>query len=726
MALNIIKNYLTKNRCYQQAVKRTPIGIQLHTIGCAQGTAQSVADYWNQSAVSACVHYIVDCDTPGKVLATLPENYYAWADAGYGNRNLITFEICESDFMKYGSGADYTVTDQAKFKADILRGYNTAVLLCADICKRYGWSPVDKLPSGLYLISSHDEGRRAGLSSAHVDPTHVWNRFGLTMDGFRKDVALAMTGEMPAQPATEPVYRVRKAWTDVTSQLFAGTLEGAKNACPAGYKVYDPDGKVVYENTEAITGTQTAEFANLSEADAAAKLLEICRQIADKYGLLPSVCAAQTILESGYCKTELAQKANNVCGMKCTLSGNSWPGSTWDGVSRVRIRTAEQDAKGNIYYIYADFRKYPNIEDSIADRCAYLLGAKNGEKIRYDGITSAADYVDQIKLIKNGGYATDVNYVSKICNIIDRFDLDRYDSKKDTSGGAPADILTETDKPWYRVRKTWADSKSQIGAYHDVAKAKECVNKNWRHNVYDSTGNCIYNGAQALVDRAVDYMIGIANDDTHGYINGQWGPEYSCLSLVEMGYITAGLAITKSNIDKMPDNLIEAGFEDCTAEVNLKTGGGLAKGDILWMLDATGKHGHVECYIGDGKLVGARGDTDGKAGDSRGDEISIIAYQNMSWQKVFRLQGAYTGEEDVSSGGTGNATDTTYRVQAGAYKKKTLARDALKKVRAAGYQDAFIREEGNMYKIQAWAGSRAGAEKAVADLEKKGISAIIK
>ena len=48
MSLNIIKYYLTKNRCYQRNVKRKPIGIQLHTIGTAQGTAQAVADYWNQ------------------------------------------------------------------------------------------------------------------------------------------------------------------------------------------------------------------------------------------------------------------------------------------------------------------------------------------------------------------------------------------------------------------------------------------------------------------------------------------------------------------------------------------------------------------------------------------------------------------------------------------------------------------------------------------------------
>lgn len=192
MALNIIQNYLKKNRCYIANVKRTPIGIQIHTIGTGQGTAASVAEYWNQNIVSACVTYCVDCDTEGKVLQFLPESTRSWADAGYGNNNLITIEICESDYISYTSGASYKITNEAKFKADILRGYNTAVLLCADICNRYGWNPTAKLSNGLYLISSHDEGRRAGVSSAHVDPTHVWDHFGLTMDQFRADVKAAM------------------------------------------------------------------------------------------------------------------------------------------------------------------------------------------------------------------------------------------------------------------------------------------------------------------------------------------------------------------------------------------------------------------------------------------------------------------------------------------------------------------------------------------------------
>ena len=192
MALNIVKRYLTKNRCYQSGVTSQKIGIQIHTIGTGQDNAEAIAEYWDQSSVDTCVHYCVDAEVPGLVLQFLPESYRSWADAGYGNNKLITIEICESDAIVYTNGALYDVTNFTKFKQDILRGYWTTVELCAHICREYGWNPQAKLPSGLYLISSHDEGRRAGLSSGHVDPTHVWDRFGLTMDGFRTDVAFAM------------------------------------------------------------------------------------------------------------------------------------------------------------------------------------------------------------------------------------------------------------------------------------------------------------------------------------------------------------------------------------------------------------------------------------------------------------------------------------------------------------------------------------------------------
>lgn len=454
MGLNIIKNYLTRNRCYQQAVKRKAIGIQIHTIGTSQGTAKAVCDYWDSPSVSALVHYICDADVPGKVYHTLPDDYYAWADGGYGNRNLITIEICESDFMKYTSGASYYVTSQKKFEDDILRGYDTAVQLCAKLCTEHKWDPMAKLPSGLYLISSHYEGNKAGLSTNHVDPVHVWNKLGLSMDTFRQAVKNAMKGKT-ASPSTEEIkyYRVRKSWTDSHSQLGAyESLANAKANCPAGYFVFDYLGAIVYENKEKTKGTQASVFEGLSESDAAEKILSLART--DTSGILYSVTAAQMILESGYGTKTLAKSANNFFGMKANLSGNTWA-SKWDS-SKVVKHLTQEVLNGKTVSIYDDFRKYDCIEDSIADHAAYLLGAMNGSKKRYDGLLEAKDYKEAITIIKNGGYATDPNYISKVCALIQRFGLNEFDK-------TPEKKAVETPKKTvYRV---------QLGVYKTKANA---------------------------------------------------------------------------------------------------------------------------------------------------------------------------------------------------------------------------------------------------------------
>ena len=126
-------------------------------------------------------------------------------------------------------------------------------------------------------------------------------------------------------------------------------------------------------------------------------------------GILASVTIAQAILESSWGTSELAKKANNYFGMKCSLSSNSW-GSVWDRVSKYTKVTNEQDEAGKIYTIKADFRAYPDIEMSIKDHSMYLVGAMNGTEHRYCGIANEKDYRKAVEIIKAGGYATDINY----------------------------------------------------------------------------------------------------------------------------------------------------------------------------------------------------------------------------------------------------------------------------------------------------------------------------
>lgn len=148
-------------------------------------------------------------------------------------------------------------------------------------------------------------------------------------------------------------------------------------------------------------------------------------------GILASITAAQACLESGYGSTDLAQNANNLFGMKETLSGNTW-GSVWDGTSVYRKKTAEQDKNGNVYYVWANFRKYPSIQESIRDHSLYLTQARNGSALRYAGLAGCQDYRKAAQIIKDGGYATDVQYVSKLCSLIERLNLTQYDKEVET------------------------------------------------------------------------------------------------------------------------------------------------------------------------------------------------------------------------------------------------------------------------------------------------------
>ena len=249
---------------------------------------------------------------------------------------------------------------------------------------------------------------------------------------------------------------------------------------------------------EAIpSGMQAREFISLSEEQVIAKVGALFTADQKQSGILASVSMAQFILESGYGKSELAQGANNCFGMKKSLSGNTWGGSTWDGSSVYTKKTQEQNADGSYVTIPADFRRYGCVEDSIADHSAYLLGAKNGSKLRYDGLKGCTDYKKAVQIIKDGGYATSLTYVDKLCSIIERWKLTQYDVASEDS-----DVVK-----YYRVRKSWDDAKSQLGAYTVLANAKAMADKHPGYEVYD------WNGRQVYPEVAEGATSGMSNAD---------------------------------------------------------------------------------------------------------------------------------------------------------------------------------------------------------------------
>ena len=452
MDLRLIESILTKNPCYTAGRKIAVKGLMLHSVGCPQPRASVFINSWNSASFDrACVHGFID-GNDGTVYQTLPWNHRGWhcgsSINGSANNTHIGVEMCEPACITYTGGASFKCSDLATARAVAKRTYEAAVELFAMLCKQYG---LDPLADG--VIISHKEGHARGITTNHGDPEHLWSQLGMgyTMNTFRKAVKDNLSGT-----ASE-------------------------------------------EKPQAVSGTQASIFQSMTEKQAVAKIGELCQADSSNSGILASISAAQFILESGYGKSELAQGANNCFGMKKSLSGNTWSGSTWDGKSIYTKKTKEEYTPGVLTEIIADFRKYPKVEDSIADHSAYLLGAMNGSKKRYDGLAGCTDYKKAVQLIKDGGYATSSTYVEKLCSIIEKWNLTQFDAKAETSDG------------YYRVRKSWADSKSQLGAYKVLANAKKCADKNPGYTVYDPNGKAVYPVKQEIEGQT--FLVKVSIDD---------------------------------------------------------------------------------------------------------------------------------------------------------------------------------------------------------------------
>lgn len=57
---------------------------------------------------------------------------------------------------------------------------------------------------------------------------------------------------------------------------------------------------------------------------------------------------------------------------------------------------------------------------------------------------------------------------------------------------SPAPSPTPATKTMYRVRKTWTDAKSQIGAFADLNNAKKCADANKGYTVFNESGVAVY------------------------------------------------------------------------------------------------------------------------------------------------------------------------------------------------------------------------------------------
>lgn len=148
-----------------------------------------------------------------------------------------------------------------------------------------------------------------------------------------------------------------------------------------------------------------------------------------------------------------------------------------------------------------------------------------------------------------------------------------------------------------------------------------------------------------VIDKAINWAVSIANDNSHGYDQlHRWGPDYDCSSLLISAWQQAGVPVQANGATytgNMKNVFVKCGFE----AIKFNRSVSLKRGDVL----LNEKH-HTAMYIGDGKVVMASINENGKAvggrtGDQTGREILTCNYYvpSYGWDYVLR----YPTQEEV-------------------------------------------------------------------------------
>lgn len=204
----------------------TPEYITVHNTA-NDASAMSEISYMLNNNNQVSYHYAID---DINAVQGIPLNRNTWnagdGNLGTGNRKTIAIEIC------------YSKSGGNKF----IKAEQNAAYLIAGLLKERGWD--------ISRVKKHQDW--SGKYCPHRTLDMGWQRF-LNLIQAELNKANGTTTINKESAITE-MYRVRKTWSDTSSQIGAySNLANAKAACKNGYSVFDSKGNIVYSKVSATT-----------------------------------------------------------------------------------------------------------------------------------------------------------------------------------------------------------------------------------------------------------------------------------------------------------------------------------------------------------------------------------------------------------------------------------------------------------------------------------------
>lgn len=213
------------------------------------------------------------------------------------------------------------------------------------------------------------------------------------------------------------------------------------------------------EESQTLEATAKVKVTNAMVLDYITNFKSIAKIDMVKYGIPASITLAQGILESGAGTGPLSVQANNHFGIKCHKD--------WTGPSVNYDDDSAQEC----------FRKYSNPFESYNDHSLFLAN-----RPRYSILFKFPknDYSAWAKGLKEAGYATDVNYPSKLIGLIERYQLNKYDDEVLNNDLNELIKATSTGKPVSEISRT---DISMNPSYHVVVKGDTLYSLSKKYNI---------------------------------------------------------------------------------------------------------------------------------------------------------------------------------------------------------------------------------------------------
>lgn len=290
-----------------------------------------------------------------------------------------------------------------------------------------------------------------------------------------------------------------------------------------------------------------------------------------KSKILASITTAQACLESGYGTSELALKANALFGIK---DNDAWDGPTYTVVSK-------EEVDGKLVEKKSVFRKYASWAESFLDHSDYICTRTfdGGKTLHYAKVIGEKDYKKAAQALEDAGYSTYSNYAEMLIDIIERYELYKYDQEVEEmaeikiyldaghGGNDPGAVSAKREEEDDVLKLVLAVGKKLLADYSNVK-----VGYTRKTDIYESPTK----KAQDANNWGADYFFSFHRNSAGATARGCETLVYSNTGIVkelaselndtmkEVGFKNRGTKVRKElavlNKTNMPALLLEVGF----------------------------------------------------------------------------------------------------------------------------------------------------------------------